>query len=240
MYEHDHLVELCDAQDGFAFERVIDQISRMPWEEVSIQEVLKIAKVYYYFSIQFRENLAIACRLRPQDECLKTLYREECDTDNLSPYPGVTAVGEKVNHDEFMRRLLAFQPIQQEYMLDQAGTAYLRRVREIDDPIRARSIASYEDGGLSTVFSAMLRAPFWQGAGQQAFRFFLEEHIRFDTDADGGHGALSRHLPVDDDLLPLWTAFRDLLVLAAPVLAKIPSNARNARGDLQLADALYL
>src|SRR5713101_4261014 len=127
MYEHDHLVDVCDAQDGFAFEGVIDQISRMPWEEVSNQEVLKIAKVYYYFSIQFRENLAIACRLRPQDECLKKLYREECDTDNLSPFPGVTAVGEKINHDEFMRRLLAFQPIQQESMLDRAGTAYLRR-----------------------------------------------------------------------------------------------------------------
>ena len=240
MYEHDHLVDVCDAQDGFAFEGVINQISRMPWEKVSNHEVLKIAKVYYYFSIQFRENLAIACRLRPQDECLKKLYREECDTDNLSPFPGVTAVGEKVNHDEFMRRLLAFQPIQQEDMLDRAGAAYLQRTRQIDDSIRARSLASYEDGGLSTVFSAMLRAPRWQGAGQQAFRFFLEEHIRFDTDADGGHGALSRHLTLDDDILPLWTEFKDLLTIAAPILAEIPAGTRNARGDAQLVNALYL
>src|SRR5712691_7753193 len=240
MYEHDHLVDVCDAQDGFAFERVIDQISRMPWEEVSNQEVLKIAKVYYYFSIQFRENLAIACRLRPQDECLKTLYREECDTDNLSPYPGVTAVGEKVNHDEFMRRLLAFQPIQQEDMLDRAGAAYLERTRQIDDPIRARSIASYEDGGLSTVFSAMLRAPRWQGAGQQAFRFFLEEHIRFDTDADGGHGALSRHLTLDDDILPLWTEFKDLRAIAARFVSDIPGRTSNASGNAHLGNALEL
>ncbi len=240
MYEPDHFGDVCDARNGFAFEGVIDQISRMPWEKISNDEVLKVAKIYYYFSIQFRENLAVACRLRPQDECLKKLYREECDTDNLSPFPGVTAVGEKVNHDEFMRRLLAFQPIQQEYMLDQAGTAYLRRIRQIDDSIRARSIASYEDGGLSTVFSAMLRAPRWHGAGQQAFRFFLEEHIRFDTDADGGHGALSRHLKIDDDILPLWTKFRDLLTMAAPILAEIPSDTRSAKGDLRLVDALYL
>jgi hypothetical protein len=240
MYETDHPVDVCDARDGFAFEEVIDQISRMPWEKISNHEVLKIAKVYYYFSIQFRENLAIACLLRPQDECLKKLYREECDTDNLSPYPGVTAVGEKVNHDEFMRRLLSFQPIQHNHILDQAGTRYLQKVRQIDDSVRARSIASYEDGGLSTVFSAMLRAPRWQGAGQEAFRFFLEEHIRFDTDADGGHGALSRHLKIDDDILPLWTEFKDLLTMAAPILAQIPSGARNARGDLQLVDALYL
>jgi hypothetical protein len=240
MYEPDHLADVCDARDGFAFERVINQISRMPWEKISNHEVLKIAKVYYYFSIQFRENLAIACRLRPQDECLQKLYREECDTDNLSPFPGVTAVGEKVNHDEFMRRLLAFQPIQQESMLDRAGTAYLRRTRQIDDSVRARSIASYEDGGLSTVFSAMLRAPRWQGAGQEAFRFFLEEHIRFDTDADGGHGALSRHLKLDDDILPLWTEFKDLLTMAAPILAEIPSDIRSVRRDSHHVDALYL
>jgi len=240
MYESDHLADVCDTRDGFAFEGVIDQISRMPWERISNQDVLKIAKVYYYFSIQFRENLAIACRLRPQDECLNKLYREECDTDNLSPFPGVTARGEKINHDEFMRRLLAFQPIPQGRVLDLAGTAYLRQVRQIDDSVRARSIASYEDGGLSTVFSAMLRAPHWQGAGQEAFRFFLEEHIRFDTDADGGHGALSRHLKLDDDILPLWTEFKDLLTMAAPILAETPADTRNARGDLQLVDALYL
>ncbi len=240
MYEPDHLVDGSAAQGGFVFESVISQICRMPWEKISNHEVLKIAKVYYYFSIQFRENLEIACLLRPEDENLERLYIEECDTDNLSPFPGVTAVGEKVNHDEFMRRLLSFQSIEQEYMLEQAGTAYLQQVRQIDDSIRARSIASYEDGGLSSVFSAMLRAPRWHGAGQQAFRFFLEEHIKFDLDAEAGHGALSRHLKRDDDLLPLWTAFRELLTTAAPVLAEIPSDSRVVRGNSHLANALHL
>ena len=93
-------------------------------------------------------------------------------------------------------------------------------MRAIDDHARACSIASYEDGGLSRVFSAMLRAQHWHGEGQRAFRHFLEQHILFDTDDDAGHGSLSRHLVPDDSILPLWSAFAALLVLAVPRLAQ--------------------
>jgi len=231
MCESDRAIPQSDAHRGFVFESVIDQICQMPWEKLSNHEVLKIAKAYYYFSIQFRENLVIACQLRPQDQNLMRLYREECNTDNLSPFPGITVAGERANHDEFMRRLLLLEPIPQESLLEQAGMAYLSQVRQIDAVVRARSIASYEDGGLSKVFSAMLRAPQWQGLGQQAFRFFLEEHIKFDTDVDEGHGALSRHLGQSDDILPLWTAFRDLLMTAAPILVESERGVRAARRD---------
>jgi hypothetical protein len=240
MHGSDRDADKSDAREGFVFERIIDQICRMPWEKISNHDVLKVAKAYYYFSIQFRENLAIARLLHPRDANLGKLYKEECHTDNLSPFPGITAVGEKINHDEFMERLLLLQAIEQEDILEEAGAIYLRKIRQIDDPIRARSIASYEDGGLSSVFSAMLRAPRWQGAGQEAFRFFLEQHIRFDTDADAGHGALSRHLKLDDDISPLWMEFRDLLTIAVPTLAESRSDIRNARADSQMVDALYL
>jgi len=159
IHESDHLVHTCDARGGFAFEGVINQICRMPWAKISNHEVLKIAKVYYYFSVQFRENLAIACLLYPRSENLQKLYREECHADNLSPFPGITAVGERINHDEFLKRLLLLQTVQQERMLEKAGMTYLRQARQIDDSVRSRSIVSYEDGGLSSIFSAMLRAP---------------------------------------------------------------------------------
>jgi len=51
-----------------------------------------------------RENLEIARRLYPNDTKLQQLEREECNTDNLSPWPGVASAAEKMNHDEFMRR----------------------------------------------------------------------------------------------------------------------------------------
>src|SRR5581483_3996455 len=206
---------------GFAFPAVIDEICRMRWEVLDAAEVMQVAKAYYYFSIQFRENLEIACRLRPGDALLQKLSAGECDTDNLSPYPGICTAGEKLNHDEFMRRALAFQTIDCDHALTLLGEAYLDRTRAMGDLPRAASIASYEDGGLSRVFGAMLRARDWHGAGPVAFRYLLEEHIRFDTDDDEGHGALSRHLTVDDAILPLWSAFRDLLLAAAPRLEPV-------------------
>ena len=108
MYGSDHPADKSDALGNFAFESVINHICQMPWEKISNHEVLKIAKAYYYFSVQFRENLAISCLLYPRDENLRKLYKEECHTDNLSPYPGITVIGEKVNHDEFIERFSCF------------------------------------------------------------------------------------------------------------------------------------
>ena len=81
-----------------------------------------------------------------------------CRRGRRSPRPG-----EKLDHDEFMRRLLALQPVRDDEFLDALGASYLNRVRAVDDHARACSIASYEDGGLSRVFAAMLRAQHWPG-----------------------------------------------------------------------------
>jgi hypothetical protein len=214
---------------GFVFDAVIDGICRMPWDELDSDEVMRVATAFYYFSIQFRENLEIACARHPHDAKLAELYDGECDTENLSPWPGVAAAGERLNHDEFMRRVLHFHPAGRDKRLSAAGLAYLKKVRSVDDTARAASIASYEDGGLTRVFGAMLRAPHWHGQGQCAFRFFLEQHIRFDSEDGAGHGSLSRHLTPDDRILPLWTGFRNLLTGAVPKLATVPAIIRHRR-----------
>jgi hypothetical protein len=207
------------AKSAFKFEKVIEDICDLPWERLSDDELLRAAMAYYYFSVQFRENLEVACRLYPEDEKLKDLSLGECNTSNLSPWEGVAAEGEAMNHDEFMHRLLSLQFITDVGALQRAGDRYLAQVRGVDDQAKAKSIASYEDGGLEKVFSAILRAPSWNGPGLRAFRHFLEKHIEFDSDSDGGHGALSRHIPVDDSIMPLWSAFEDILRSAVPAFA---------------------
>ena len=78
------------------------------------------------------------------------------------------------------------------------------------------SLSSYEDGGLERVFGAMLTAQDWDEPSLGAFRHFLVEHIKLDS---GEHGGLCRHLVADDRILPLWEAFRNILIAAAPRLA---------------------
>src|SRR6478736_6242233 len=96
-----------------AIELVIDEICSFPWSSLSSEEMADVAWAYYFFSIQFRESLAEARQLYPEDTSLKEVEAEECDTNNLSPWPGVAVAGERMNHDEFMRRtlaLIAFAP----------------------------------------------------------------------------------------------------------------------------------
>jgi hypothetical protein len=206
---------------GFGYQKVIDSIRDLKWDTLDQEDVINIAWVYYYFSVQFRENLEIARKLYPDDDRLLELDHGERDTNNLSPWPGVAAPGEKMNHDEFMRRTLKLTPIAEKrrHALEAIGQAYLKEMRAIDEMSRAVSIASYEDGGLETVFRAMLTARHWDGALLGAFKHFLAEHIRFDSDPELGHGALCRHLTPNDRVLPLWAAFKTMLVKAAPKLA---------------------
>jgi hypothetical protein len=198
----------------------VERICDLDWSDLTEQEFIDVAWAYYFFSIQFRENLTVACELFPLDSKLQQLEHEECATDNLSPWPGVAANGEKMNHDEFMRRLLQLSPISDEKRcaFEAQGARYLDEVRATDDLTRALSIASYEDGGLERLFRAFLQAPVWNNPALKAFRHFLTEHIRFDNDPDHGHGALSRHLAPDDRILPLWLGFERLLFAFVPTL----------------------
>jgi hypothetical protein len=200
--------------------RALDEICSLDWASLDRTDLSAVAWAYYYFSIQFRENLEIACDLYPQDELLKQLAQEECATDNLSPWPGVAEFGEAMNHDEFMRRLLALSPIPEELRLgvEEAGESYLNNVRCVNAGARAASIASYEDGGLERVFGAILKCRDWGTPLLQAFSHFLTQHIAFDSNPEQGHGALSRHLIADEGVEYLWEEFRHLLA-AVPGLA---------------------
>src|SRR5579863_5504855 len=199
---------------------VVADIGNLNWAALNPEELSAAAWAYYYFSIQFRENLEVALAIHPDDEQLQHLAREECNTDNLSPWHGVAAAAEKMDHDEFMRRVLALNSIDKAILerVAVAGERYLEYVRQMDDEVRAMSIASYECGGLEHVFRAILKAEQWDTPLLEGFRHFLVKHIEFDSDADEGHGALAQHLALDDRVRPLWAAFRDLFIVAAPRL----------------------
>jgi hypothetical protein len=204
-------------EDHDSFERIIIEICSAQWKFATVEQLLNVCHVYYYFSIQFRENLEIACQLHPNDDKLIRLSKEECNTDNLSPWSGIAQPAEKLDHDEFIRRALLLEPRRRRLAaLDDIGISYLKKIREIDPRSRAKSIASYEDNGLRRIFLSILEAPHWDGPILGAFRFFLLKHLEFDSAAESGHGSLSRHLVPDCSVTPLWRALKDLLGAAAP------------------------
>ncbi|HUZ33175.1 MAG TPA: hypothetical protein VMV19_13895 [Xanthobacteraceae bacterium] len=211
---------LAESESGFAFKRIVDEICDLNWRALDRENLAAVAAVYYYFSVQFRETLEIACRLYPSDKLLQELDAGERNTANLSPWPGVADEGERMNHDEFMRRTLRLTPVQDstKQRLAALGSTYLAKSRGTDSLTRAISLASYEDGGLEKVFRSILQARDWDDPLLRAFRHFLIKHIEFDSDPEHGHGVICRHLTPDDSIAPLWSAFRDMLVAAAPKL----------------------
>ena len=46
---------------------VIDEMCALSWSDLGKNALTDVAWVYHYFSIQFRENLEIACQLYPND-----------------------------------------------------------------------------------------------------------------------------------------------------------------------------
>lgn len=198
---------------------MLTQICGLNWSSLDREGNTAVAWAYYYFSIQFRENLMVARRLFPSD-LINVLVDGECDTDNLSPWPGVVAAGEKVNHDEFMLRLLQLSPIADETRerIERAGQWYLERTRVEDDRTKAASIADYEDGGLERLFTVMLTCQCWDTPLLAAFQHFLVKHISFDSNPDGGHGSLARHIAPDTRVERLWQQLYELFVIAEPRL----------------------
>lgn len=200
------------------YHAVIDDICNLKWSALSREELMAVCAAYYYFSVQFVEAVDIACGLHPSDRKLAELREGECDTDNLSPYPDVAREGEKMNHDEFIRRAAAMSSLNaaERARVEKIGRAYLEQVHRMEPLVRAMSLSSYEDEGLPRVFSAMLKAPDWNEPSLGAFRHFLVQHVALDSNV---HGALCRHLVADDRILPLWKGFHKLFVDAAPKLA---------------------
>jgi hypothetical protein len=213
----------------YGHEALVNEICSLNWRDLTESDLTAIAWAYYFFSVQFRENLEIACTLHPTDPLLQRLAQEECATDNLSPWPGVAHDGEKLDHDEFVRRLLRLSPIGKDVQsaIEAVGLLYLSGVYQTDRTARAASIASYENGGLEKVFLAILECEHWDTPLLQAFRHFLLKHVEFDSCLDRGHGALTRNLKPDGAVHYLWTMFRDLLIKSVPKLCQVSQSFPN-------------
>jgi hypothetical protein len=100
--------------------------------------LISVAWAYHYFSTQSRESLEIAHNLYLDDDRLHQLDQDERDTDNLSPCPGVAAIGGRMNHDEFVRRTLGLARISESQRRSLAAI-YLTMVRAMDDRPRHSS-----------------------------------------------------------------------------------------------------
>lgn len=201
----------------FQANSAINRVCDIGWETLNEQQMTSAVWMFYFRSVQFRENLEAAIRLHPDNQNLRTLTEEELHTNNLSPYNGIAAEGEYLDHDTFLKRIIETHPIPPEkrQYLENLGKEYLDSMTKMPDEIKAMCLVSSEDGGSSKIYTNILTSPqnCWKSNGMQAFRHFLQKHVEFDSTEgeDTGHGMLVRKLGIDDRVAPMLDKFADCL-----------------------------
>lgn len=182
------------------FKNIVREIRELPWDQLdgpALQRLMFISAVY---AREFAEALRIALRLHPDHPDLCAMARGELDTSNLR-YGDYTQPGD---HADFLAFFLQRHGVRGDTLLLQHASTYLSACRQLSAEVRAMSVFSRE-AELSGVFRQILQAPDWTAPGLPAFQFYLEQHILFDA-AEGGHHDLTRQFPVDDRLVPFYTA----------------------------------
>jgi len=136
----------------------------------------------------------------PDNVNLMEMARGELETTNLR-FADYRQAGD---HADFLAYFLANNRISGDALLHRHAQEYLHACRALSAPVRAMSVFSREEE-LSGIFREILLAPDWSAPGLEAFRFYLAQHILFDS-TDGGHHDLTKVFEVDDRLVPFYIA----------------------------------
>ena len=193
----------------------------MNWRRLSIGELIDVAWAYYFFSIQFRENLLIARELLPDDAQLEQLgSRRKGYGQFISLSRGCRRRGASGS-----RRVHAESVVADADRRASAAIASRRSARLISAksaPLTVgqgpRASRAMRTGVLRKCSGACCRPRIGRIPCSQGFKHFLEKHIEFDSDVENGHGGLCRHLPPNEGVRELWTAFKESLIQVAPAL----------------------
>ena len=175
------------------YKQTVAEIRNLRWERLNAGELQQLMVLSGYAAREFAESLRIARRLHPDNAQLEEMAAGELQTDNLR----FNDYARRGDHADFLWQFIdRYGIMKSEEQVSAVGEAYLDRVRTLDDQTRVMSIASREQE-LPGIFSRILSASDWNASGLLEFRYYLKQHILFDTGI-GGHGELTRDIPIDD------------------------------------------
>lgn len=182
------------------FKSTVRQIRDLPWQLLDRRELQRLMYISHVYAIEFAEALRIALQEYPDNKNLLSMARGELKTTNLR-YGDYLQAGD---HAEFLAHFLQRHGIQGDELLRTHAKTYLDACRQLSPRVRAMSVFSREEE-LSDIFKVIIEAPDWSAPGLDAFRFYLEQHILFDS-REGGHHDLTKDFAVDDQLVPFYEA----------------------------------
>lgn len=185
---------------GSSYKNVVDRIKNLRWENLDGSSLQELMYISYVAAREFAESLRIALELYPDDEQLKVMAKGELQTNNLV-FGGINITGDHADFLAQVKSEIGFVP--RADLLEKTDR-YLEVCRSLSRYARAMSVFSREEE-LSSIFERVLKAKDWSAPGLDAFRYYLETHIKLDS-SKGGHHDLLSHFQIDDSVRPFYEA----------------------------------
>ncbi len=173
------------------YKQIVAQIRDLHWHKLKDFEMQQLMYLAYISALEFAESLRIVERLYSDNPSVRKLVAGELQTDNLR----FGDYDKQGDHAAFLEYFLRSDNIQPREEVRKAGDIYMMSCRRYSEEVRAMSVFSREEE-LSGIFERILEALNWSGTALQAYRYFLETHIRLDS-SEGGHHDLIKVFPVD-------------------------------------------
>ncbi len=188
------------------YKEIVAEIRGLRWDKLNAKELRVLMTLALTAAEEFAASLRIAKAHYPNSRLLEAMAKGELNTANLS-FADFKRSGD---HSEFLEHF-----VKKHNLLAGCSPEVLTaRARYLDTvmllPLRVRTMSivarEYE---LPGIFKGILQAKKWHGEALEAFKHFLEMHIRLD-EGEHGHAAQLRRFKVDDRVLPFFVARREL------------------------------
>lgn len=182
------------------YKKLVEEIKDLKWENLEAQDLQRLMYLSCVSAREFADALTTALALYPDNKDLQKMATGELRTDNIA----LDDYKKKGDHADFLEHFIRKNGLDSDTNLVEHAEAYLKACEALDPQTRAMTIFSREEE-LSGIFKRILTAKDWSAPGLEAFKFYLEKHIKLDSEK-GGHHDLTKELPIDERITPFYEA----------------------------------
>ena len=172
---------------------IVQQIANLDWSKATPSDIILLS---HCTAKEFASSLRLGLKLYPNDEHLKEMANGELQTDNMS-FDDYVKTGD---HWEFLNHFISKHHITPtKTSISDSMIGYVNEIEKLSDSERAMTVFSREEE-LTLIFNKIIPAHDWVAIGFGFYKYYLEQHILFDS-GDHGHAWLTKHFPMHEPTL---------------------------------------
>lgn len=183
-----------------SYKNLVRQIADLAWNKAAPGDIILLS---HCTAMEFASSLRLGVKLHLDDERLQEMSFGELKTDNMT-FEDYTKRGDHWEFLDFFISKKRIVPVK--IAIDQATKEYVGGVESFSDVDRAMTVFSREEE-LTLIFRKIIAAHDWDGLGLGFYKYYLGQHILFDS-GEHGHAYLTRHFPLHEDILEKFYSMR--------------------------------